>query len=334
MLIAINKEGRDYMIHLEKMCRKIKCCRIPYSPEASIWIRRVQVYYSIIRWHKGQIQNRWNLKRAARRCNIQNPMGLSMAEVLLRVDECKRECKFYQENGKRFRTKHLNGRMHLAQECNDEEAFQKIGAIIQKEKQRSFWRRLNFVTGKKRTRSAMSVQVEEQSGLVSESTTKDTVEEAIFQEVHEKRYTMAKEEAPICIGKLFDNFGYVANMPASRAVLNGTYKPPENSDKATKELFDEIAAIRRIIPRDSAPIIITPKQWKRYWAIVNEETSSSESGLHFGHYIVGCKSDTVAHFHATRVLVVLAHAIQLERWSPGLSVMLEKTLGVTLVSKL
>ncbi len=151
--------------------------------------------------------------------------------------------------------------------------------------------------------------------------------------MHEKQYTMAKE-APICSGKLFDDFGYVANTPASRAVLDGTYEPPENSDKAAKELFDKIAAIRRIIPRDSAPIIITPKQWKRYWAIVNKKTSSSESGLHFGHYIVGCKSDTVAHFHAARVSVVLAHAIQLERWSRGLLVMLEKTLGVTLVSKL
>jgi hypothetical protein len=43
-------------------------------------------------------------------------MGLSMAEILLRVDECKRECKFYQENGKRFRAKHLNNQMRLAQE--------------------------------------------------------------------------------------------------------------------------------------------------------------------------------------------------------------------------
>jgi hypothetical protein len=34
------------------------------------------------------------------------------------------------------------------------------------------------------------------------------------------------------------------------------------------------------------------------------------------------------------VTVTLAHAIQLEQWSRGLSVMLEKTLGVTLVTKL
>jgi hypothetical protein len=56
-LNIINREGRDYMRHAEKVCRKIKCCRIPYSPEASIWIHRAQVYYSIIRWHKGKIRN-------------------------------------------------------------------------------------------------------------------------------------------------------------------------------------------------------------------------------------------------------------------------------------
>ena len=82
------------MRHAEKVCRKIKNCRIPYSPKAAIWIRRAQVYYSIIRWHKGKIRNKGNLKRAARRCNIHNPLGMSLAEVLLRVKECKRECKF------------------------------------------------------------------------------------------------------------------------------------------------------------------------------------------------------------------------------------------------
>jgi hypothetical protein len=33
-------------------------------------------------------------------------------------------------------------------------------------------------------------------------------------------------------------------------------------------------------------------------------------------------------------MATLAHAVQLEQWSRGLSVMLEKTLGVTLVMKL
>jgi hypothetical protein len=105
----------------------------------------------------------------------------------------------------------------------------------------------------------MSVQVEEQSGLVLESTTKDTVEAAIFREVHDKCYTMAKE-APICSRRLFDNFGYVANTPVSRAVLEGTYQAPADADMATKELFDKVAAMRWLIPKDLAPTIITPEQ--------------------------------------------------------------------------
>ncbi len=91
---------------------------------------------------------------------------------------------------------------------------------------------------------------------------------------------------------------------------------------------------RKKIPKDSVSLVITPAQWKWYWEAVNKEISSSESGFYFGHYIVGCNSDIIAHYHAARVMVILAHAIQLEHWSRGSSVMLEKILGVTLVTKL
>jgi hypothetical protein len=44
------------MRRAEKICRKIKCCRIPLLPEAVIWIQRVQVYSSILCYHKGRIK--------------------------------------------------------------------------------------------------------------------------------------------------------------------------------------------------------------------------------------------------------------------------------------
>ena len=175
--------------------------------------------------------------------------------------------------------------------------------------------------------------MEGEGGTITEHTTREPVEQKIFSEIHNKRYTMAGE-APICNGKLFDEFGYIARTEAAQAVLDGTYVAPEGSDQATLDLFAEVAKIRRQIPMDSVSICITPHQWRRYWRAVNEETSSSESGLHFGHYIVGCTSDIITTYHAARVSVVIAHAIQLERWSRGLTVMLEKTLGVTLVTKL
>jgi hypothetical protein len=123
------------MRRAEKICRKIKCCRIPFSPEAAIWIRRVQIYSSILQYHKGKIKNRGNLKRAARRCNIDDPLTLPLEEILQRLKACKKECLFYRELGKRFRRKHLEERKIAAQENGDNESFAAISAIIQQEHQ-------------------------------------------------------------------------------------------------------------------------------------------------------------------------------------------------------
>jgi hypothetical protein len=126
------------------------------------------------------------------------------------LKECKKECLFFQEHGKQFQRKHLNNPLQIAQEEEAKEAFQKISAIIQQEQQRNFWQRLNYCTGKKKTWSATSIQVEERGGAIAEHTTCKLVEQTIFSEIHNKRYTMAGE-APICYGKLFAKFGYTAN---------------------------------------------------------------------------------------------------------------------------
>jgi hypothetical protein len=87
-VIIINKEGKAYMRHAEKICRKIKCCRITFSPEAAIWIRQVQLYYSLLQYYKGKIKNHRNLKHAARQCNIHNLLLLSIQEITHRLEAC------------------------------------------------------------------------------------------------------------------------------------------------------------------------------------------------------------------------------------------------------
>jgi hypothetical protein len=87
-----------------------------------------------------------------------------MGKILPRVEECKHECHFYKEHGKQFRTKHLNKLLRQAREKKDKEAMEKIAAIFQQEKQCSFWQWLNYVTGKKCTRSATSIEVPAPSG--------------------------------------------------------------------------------------------------------------------------------------------------------------------------
>ncbi len=151
----------------------------------------------------------------------------------------------------------------IAQEQEDEEAFYKISAIIQQEQQHNFWRKLNYVTGKKKTCSATSIQIEGQDRAIMEPTTLNTVEQTIISEVHEKQYTIVGE-ALICNGDLFQHFGYTANTPASKAVLDGTYEAQLDANGSTKDLFAKIAAIRCFVPANLVSIVITPEQSKKY----------------------------------------------------------------------
>ena len=105
-------------------------------------------------------------------------------------------------------------------------------------------------------------------------------------------------------------------------------------DAATRELFEEIAPIRGMVSSDLVNGLISQERWQQRWKKVKEDTSSSQSGEHFSHYIAGTDCDYVSQFHALQVSLALKKGIALERWSKGLSVMLEKMFGVRLVSKL
>ncbi len=177
------------------------------------------------------------------------------------------------------------------------------------------------------------MQVEDSTGSVIDYEMEEGVHEAIFNEVHWKRYNLA-EEAPICQGGLRGQFGYTSTSPTAKTVLDGTYNFPPDMDTATKELFEEIAQIQSIVLPNSITGAISRERWQKRWEKVKEDTSLPQSGLHFDHYIAGADCDYISQFHALCVSVALKKGIALEWWSNGLSVMLEKNFGVRLVSKL
>ncbi|MEJ2137350.1 MAG: hypothetical protein P8X86_19155, partial [Desulfofustis sp.] len=329
----IDGEVRQYMRGAEKRCRRIKSGRIPFSPESATWIRRAQVYRSILRYHAGKIRNRGNLKRSARRCGIENPLGLSLAEVRARLKACKEKCNYFRKHGHRYRRRHLRNRLDVARSKRDEEAEKRILAILEREKQRSYWRRLNFATKKPKGRSARIVSEETDDGDVIEHEGQANVEQAIWNGIHHQRFHIA-EQAPICKGAMREAFGYLATTIAARQVLAGTYRYPPHFDQATRELCEACARIRLGIPPRSVDTSIRRQEWAGRWARAREKTSSSESGLHFGHYKAAAKSPLVSHLHALNTTLALKRGFALSRWSRGLSVMLEKMYGCTLISKL
>ena len=303
-LDTIDKEQGDYMLNAEKKCRKIKSGRIPFSPESSKWIKRARTYRSILRFHAGKIRNKANLKRAARRCGINNCLRISLAEVRARLKVCKEKYNYFRKNGQKYRTRHLKNRLKIAKDKGDEEAETRILAIISAEKQRAYWRRLNYGMRKSFGRSARVVSNIRDNGSVEEYEGQEKVEEAIWSSIHDKRFYLP-EKSPICKGKLRGEFGYQANTEAGRQVLNGSYDYDEDFDESSKELLVEITRVSEIIPARSVDTNLRRVGWQRRWSKAKEKTSSSVSGRHFSHYKAGAKSALISHLHALKTSVAV-----------------------------
>ena len=168
--------------------------------------------------------------------------------------------------------------------------------IIRLEKERSRWRRYKYATGKPRGRSARVVQATEDDGRVIEIEGQEAVEDAIWDRIHRQRF-YSSEAAPICRGSLRGEFGYMANTDAAREVLQGTYRFPPDFHEGTRDIFEECARIRSMIPANSASGVYTPEDFRNSWTGANERISSSISTRHFGHYIAPAKSEFLSHLH-------------------------------------
>ncbi len=161
-MIKLNWESMALMMNAEKRCKKIKSGRIPFSPEAALWIRRTQVFRSILQYHEGKIKNQGNLKQTARQCGIKNCISIPIKEIRIRLKVCAAKCDYFQKNGKHYRRKHLHKCLQNARKAEDNQRKKKNLAIIQRGKDRSLWRRLNYVMGKPRGGSVHRVLVEDE----------------------------------------------------------------------------------------------------------------------------------------------------------------------------
>jgi hypothetical protein len=218
---------------------------------------------------------------------------------------CKEHCNYYRDHGQPYRRRHLRNRAEIARKNGNEDGARQILNMIVRERQREHWCHMRHSMGQQTGRSVQSVQVEQEGGEIVEYNTQEDIEEAIWSNIHRRRFYLA-EEAPICQTPLREEFGYLANTAAAQNVLQGTYVAHPDIDPATVDLFSSIAEMRSIVLADSVSSIITAGDWGRHWSRgVREETSLSESGLHFGHQIASAHSPLLSHARATQCSILL-----------------------------
>jgi hypothetical protein len=183
-------------------------------------------------------------------------------------------CDYYQKHGQYYRRKHLFSCLEAAKEKENKEAASQILAIIQREKDKWFWKRMTYALGKPRGGACFRVQVDDGDRSTREYISQEDLHKAIWNNIHRRCFFLAKSN-PLCQQPLRGTFGYNAICQTSQDILDGTYDYPQDFNATTREILQECALIGLKIPASLVATLITKEDWENHWSKSKEETSSS-----------------------------------------------------------
>jgi len=155
------------------------------------------------------------------------------------------------------------------------------------------------------------------------------VEPAIMDN-NSKRFHLAAS-TPLMQHLAVQHIGYLGNTESSEAILNGTFPHQQHLDEFTNKFFSFIGTRPRL---PSFSPNITTSDFQQFWRSAKENTSSSMSNRHFGHYKAASKNDFLSTIHASFCNAVSSFGVSISRWEKGLTVMLEKIKNNIRVNKL
>ena len=319
----------------EQHCRKILKPAVSFSPPVKFWYDKIHAYQQLIRLKEGGHpgMNRDHTYRLARHKNIQHPYDLS-------VDQCKEGIRLAKLQQKEVRKQEvLHRKSHLAQclqtaiDSGNEERQKEIKIRMRREHGKRVWRNINRVTRPQTGRSCLQAQ-EIIAGEVVTHVDQAGVEGAIQRKV-EGRFRLA-HSTPIERTLLGHQLRYHTDPNIALQIISGTYEIPDEVDSATAALLVAIGELgKRVMAGEQlADLWITGHDCQRYWERLNENTSSSPSGLHLGHWMSAVSSPELAELLADQMNLIIYSGVAPLRWGIALQVLLEKVAGVCLITKL
>jgi hypothetical protein len=227
-----------------------------------------------------------------------------------------------RQQAKRLRKVHLRDCLLDAQSKHQNERAKAIKFKLHREESKQMWYLIKRTEKDPHSPSVLKVQ-RVVKGKIEEYTVQEDVEQAIQQEC-KVRFLLA-HRAPIMNSLLGEKLRYLSDEALATAIITGTYDIPTSLDPATAMILKEIGKLgMKIVNGDSNEIVISPEDFKRFWKKVNEFTSSSMSGVHYGHYKAAIQDPQSTNALALQLTIIARSGIPPESWSVGLQVMLEK----------
>jgi len=324
-------ELTDYMKAAEERCHKYKQNHVEWSPEFGVWKRRQRLLYRVGKYLRGKVKDSRNLIRDCLKKKICDPRLMDQELLKVELFLCKKKMQELKASAPADRHEHLKNRLQVHRESGNEKAIADVLRIMRREANDKRFKRLRWTNKPNQGGAVYDVRIKQGDNTVEVNT-----EDGIFTHVSEhlsERFRLAFS-APCYRGGLFDDVGFIGDTAAARAILEGTYVYPPDTDPATRLLLEEAAIIYATMPREEIATYVTVEDFQYYWQRANERISSSYSGLHMGHYKAASFDPHLSALHAQKLTLCARTGVPLGRWGVGLTVLLEKICGNNYVNKL
>ncbi len=328
----LDRQRVELQKHAERRCRRILKPDLEFSLPVKLWDERMKAWKSLIRLKQGKAINASNVVRKAVKARIDNPRQLSLEQAQEGYAYARARKHQLRAQAPELRRDHLRN-CHLAAKARkDEEAAKAVRQKIDREGNKKMWYFIRRAMNDPKGKPIVYPQKLDASGNVIEATDQDEAEQMIFEE-NEYRFQLATE-APISSTMLIEQLGYLADSDIAKQIIEGSFDIPDEVDDSTALILEEIGRIGVRLSNGEIDIEISPEEFRYFWRRVKENTASSISGIHFGHYKAAARSDSLSNFMSKQITLIARTGCPPDRWSHGLTVMLEKVAGLALVNRL
>ena len=193
---------------------------------------------------------------------------------------------------------------------------------------RRIHQKINFYVKDERTGMISSVLVPNDEGGYDEITDAEQLSEAILKQ-NATNLSKANISPPanglfqLDIGNIGENEDIVEDI--LEGLYNRVIKLYSNMTDTIINTFIQCMKRPSTIPAtEQIDLEITYKDFQELFKTTKEDTASSPSGLHIGHYKACAKSDYLSKIMAAFMCIPFKYGITIERWEQSLHCMLQK----------
>jgi len=318
-LEKFDKLKADGMKHAEKTCRRFNSGLVQFSPELNRWRLRCQLWRLVYQRRLGHPIKAKYLRRLANACSVENPLSVSKDIALFNYHLAWAQYGALKPQHELLHSNFLHAK--LQDPTLSDTHHKAIARLVALESLRDAYRRIRALKNQQTGRSISAVEYSTPTGPAL-ATSRQDVERELSSALGIR--FMTAHGSPFLTDPLAALVGPYGTGPAAKAILQGTFICPPGVDDDTCKYIEALQFPSLAARQTQVSAILRPDDFISHWKKAKERTSSSPSGLHFGHYKAATCEFSLANLHARFTQLVFMTGLSISRYQQGLQVILEK----------